>query len=154
MGSDLVDAATPLASVSAFCQSVLAKLLPKAFLGEGDDKHDNWKELMRSVDRFVRCRRFENVTLHSVCQGIRLKYLAWLAREKASPCAKLCLSDMRKRTEILQELLSYVFDSILIPLLRSNFHITESSAHRHRLFYFRHDVWKALTESSLSVLGC
>ena len=57
--------------------------------------------------------------------------------------------DMEKRKEILSELVYYVFDSFLIPLIRSNFHVTESSQHRNRLFYFRHDVWRALTEPSL-----
>ena len=38
---------------------------------------------------------------------------------------------------------------MLIPLIRSNFHVTESNMHRNRLFFFRHDVWRALTEPSL-----
>ena len=46
----------------------------------------------------------------------------------------------------------WVFDSFLIPLIRSNFYVTESNAHRNRLFYFRHDVWRILTEPSLSTL--
>lgn len=60
--------------------------------------------------------------------------------------------DFEKRKEILYELVYYVFDSILVPLLRSNFHITESNLDRNRLFFFRHDVWRLLTEPSLSTL--
>ena len=59
---------------------------------------------------------------------------------------------MHKRKEIFQEFLYYVFDSILIPLIRSNFHVTESNAHQNRLFYFRHDVWRTLTEPALTTL--
>jgi telomerase reverse transcriptase len=36
-----------------------------------------------------------------------------------------------------------------MPLIRSNFYVTESNADRNRLFYFRHDVWRRLTEPSL-----
>ena len=50
------------------------------------------------------------------------------------------------------ELLYYVFDSILIPLVRSNFHVTESKMHQNRLFYFRHDIWRALTEPAITNL--
>lgn len=61
-------------------------------------------------------------------------------------------SDYEKRREIFKELIYYIFDSFLIPLIRTNFYATESSAHRNRLFYFRHDVWRCLTEPALSSL--
>ena len=61
-------------------------------------------------------------------------------------------SDFRKRNEIFQEFVYWVFDSFLIPLIRTNFYVTESNAHRNRLFYFRHDVWRMLTEPSLTTL--
>ena len=54
-------------------------------------------------------------------------------------------TDFNKRSEMVAELVYYLFDSFLIPLIRSNFYVTESSAHRNRLLYFRHDVWRALT---------
>lgn len=59
---------------------------------------------------------------------------------------------MQKRKEIYLELVYYIFDSLLIPLVRSNFHVTESNTHRNRLFFFRHDVWRRLTEPSLTSL--
>ena len=40
----------------------------------------------------------------------------------------------------------WIFDSILIPLIRSHFYVTESQTHRNRLFYFRHDMWQQLTQ--------
>lgn len=61
-------------------------------------------------------------------------------------------SDHDKRREIFLEFVYWVFDSFLIPLIRSNFHVTESNVHRNRLFYFRHDVWRLLAEPSLSNL--
>lgn len=64
--------------------------------------------------------------------------------------SKVALSDFRKREEIFLEFLYYVFDSLLIPLIRSNFHVTESNVHRNRLFYFRHDVWRALAEPTMA----
>lgn len=57
---------------------------------------------------------------------------------------------MKKRKEVFLEFLYYVFDSLLIPLVRSNFHVTESNVHRNRLFFFRHDVWRRMTEPALS----
>jgi len=64
----------------------------------------------------------------------------------------MSVSDFNKRKELLAEFVYYLFDSVLIPLIRSNFHITESNVHRNRLFYFRHDVWKAVSEPAMAAL--
>jgi telomerase reverse transcriptase len=65
---------------------------------------------------------------------------------------KTSQTDFRKRTELFYEFLYYVFDSILIPLLRSNFYITESNTDKYRLFYFRHDVWRYVAEPAMAAL--
>jgi telomerase reverse transcriptase len=65
---------------------------------------------------------------------------------------KLSQPDINKRWEIFHEFLYYVFDSLLIPLIRANFHVTESNIHGSRLFYFRHDVWRSLAEPALASL--
>lgn len=78
--------------------------------------------------------------------------MAWLIPFHINASAKTAASDMKKRKEIFQEFLYYVFDSLLIPLIRSNFHVTESNVHQNRLFYFRHDVWRSLTEPAMSRL--
>lgn len=62
---------------------------------------------------------------------------------------KMSKSDYRKRLDLLSELIYYLFDSFLVPLIRSNFHVTESNVHKHKLFYFRHDIWRMLTEPCL-----
>lgn len=45
-----------------------------------------------------------------------------------------------------------MFDSFLIPLVRSNFYVTESNVDRYRLFFFRHDVWRYVAEPAMAVL--
>jgi hypothetical protein len=61
-------------------------------------------------------------------------------------------SDEVKRRELLAEFLYWLFDSFVIPLLRAHFYITESGIDRNRIFYFRHDVWKRLSEPALDKL--
>jgi telomerase reverse transcriptase len=65
---------------------------------------------------------------------------------------KTSASDMKKRLQIFNEFIYYLVDSILIPLIRTNFHVTESSSHKSRLFYFRHDVWRSLAEPAVGSL--
>lgn len=80
----------------------------------------------------------------------QIRAMAWLTPPNLPKDAAISFSDTKKRRELLLEFLYYLFDSILIPLIRSNFHVTESNHHKNRIFYFRHDVWRALTEPALT----
>lgn len=77
--------------------------------------------------------------------------IEWLALPKLKG-QKLSRTDMDKRNEIFLEFLYYTIDSLLIPLIRSNFYVTESNVHRHRLFYFRHDIWRYVAEPAMAAL--
>ncbi|KAL9124591.1 MAG: hypothetical protein Q9217_006090 [Psora testacea] len=147
----LVNLATSQAQVSAYCRSILSRLIPDGFWGKGEARHQNKAIIMRNIDRFVKLRKFESLSLHAVSQGLKLNTISWLAPPSTTP-KKMALSDMRKRREIFLEFLYYVFDSLLIPLVRSNFHVTESNIHQNRLFYFRHDVWREATEPVMANL--
>ncbi|MCJ1384110.1 hypothetical protein MMC17_007226 [Xylographa soralifera] len=148
--SSVTDVATPAEQVSAFCRAVLLRLVPFDFWGEGQDGEENKYIILHHVNQFIFLRQFENMNLHSVCQKLKIRCIAWLAPPKVNSSQKLSKSDGDKRREVFLELLYYVFDSILIPLIRSNFHVTESNAHGNKLFFFRHDLWRACTEPSLS----
>ena len=76
--------------------------------------------------------------------------MTWLSPAHVNQSMKVAASDIQKRKEIFLEFLYYVFDSLLIPLIRSSFHVTESNVHQNRLFYFRHDTWRALTEPAMA----
>lgn len=80
----------------------------------------------------------------------QISFVPWLRSSSSDPNQSMALSDFRKRNEIFWELIYYIFDSFLIPLIRTNFHVTESNVHRHKLFFFRHDVWRQMTEPALS----
>ncbi|MCJ1286569.1 hypothetical protein MMC26_005915 [Xylographa opegraphella] len=146
----ITDVATPAEQVSSFCRAVLLRLVPLDLWGQGQDGEENKHVIMHHVNQFIFLRQYENMNLHSVSQKLKMRCIAWLAPPQLDPCQKLSKSDSDKRREILLELLYYVFDSILIPLVRANFHVTESNAHGNKLFFFRHDLWRACTEPSLS----
>lgn len=77
--------------------------------------------------------------------------MEWLA-PPGKAHLKCSQSETHKRAEILSEFLYYLFDSLLIPLIRSNFYVTESSVHKTRLFFFRHDVWRHVAEPAMASL--
>lgn len=64
--------ATPASSVSAFCRAVLLKLIPSKFFGDGPDGLFNQRLIMKHVDSFIKMRRFESLSLHEVCHGLKV----------------------------------------------------------------------------------
>jgi telomerase reverse transcriptase len=146
------DHATTLTSVSAFCRAVIRNVFPSDALGESSSENHNFGVVMRSIDRFVYMRRYESFSLHDGMQEISLKDIGWLMPPGTNDDSRICRSDFDTRKQILSELLYYLFDSYLVPLIRSHFYVTESSVHPNQLFYFRHDVWKAMSEPALHSL--
>jgi hypothetical protein len=67
-----IDYATPSSSVSAFCRAVLTKVIPNAFFGVGQGGRDNRRLIMKQIDRFIRLSRYESLSLHEVCEGLKV----------------------------------------------------------------------------------
>ncbi|KAJ5677257.1 uncharacterized protein N7477_002890 [Penicillium maclennaniae] len=152
----LTDYATPASSVSAFCRAVLQKLIPHTFFGDGPHGISNRRIVLKHVDSLIKMRRYESLSLHQVCKGLKVTEIPWLVPPKfysaGEKSPKLSMSDFQKRIQLLHEFIFFIFDSIVIPLVRANFYVTESQTHRCHLFYFRHDVWQRLTKQSLAEL--
>ncbi|KAK3356163.1 hypothetical protein B0H65DRAFT_439316 [Neurospora tetraspora] len=62
----LLDLATPISSISAFCQAVLSKIIPNDFWGSsseegltGGTQEHNKSVFLKHVDQFIKLRRFE-----------------------------------------------------------------------------------------------
>jgi telomerase reverse transcriptase len=68
----LTDYATPTSSVSAFCRAVLLNLIPQKFFGEGPEGSFNRRIIMKHIDSFIKMRRFESLSLHQVCEGLKV----------------------------------------------------------------------------------
>ncbi|PHH67919.1 hypothetical protein CDD82_1005 [Ophiocordyceps australis] len=150
MAESLVELACPHSHVSAFCQGALARILPDEMWGDSDTRHHNKKTFLHNVDRFIKLRRFESMTLHQISQGLKMSEIAWLKQPGARD--RPCQSETNKRLEIFLEFLYYVFDSLLMPLIKNNFYVTESNTHRNQVFYFRHDIWRLIAEPKMADL--
>lgn len=123
------------------------------------------------VKQFICCRRNEVITLHSVMQGISANECEWLLPpSRPSHSLNQSEAEMMKRRELLQEFIFWYFDQFLLPLLRvsdvsrgtepssqhslkTTFYITDSSAFRNRVLYFRQDDWDVLCQPLLDRLA-
>lgn len=73
--NSLVDLATSTSQVSALCQAVLSNLVPNEFWGKGETMCHNKAIVLRKVDHFIKLRRFEAMTLHEICQGMKVSLI-------------------------------------------------------------------------------
>nr|POE63424.1 isoform 2 of telomerase reverse transcriptase [Quercus suber] len=137
------------AQVAAFCRSAIFKVLPPEFMGRDDVGVLNKSVVSRNIDKFIQLRRYESLSMHDVMQNMAVSDVEWLSPTKGDASRRISNTDFKKRNELMAELLYYIFDSLVIPLIRSNFHVTESSMHRNQLFYFRHDIWQAISRPAL-----
>ena len=149
---DVLGQASSANSVSAFSRAAINHVFPTRLWGDGTEGISNRGYIMAAVDKFVRLQRYESMSLHDVMQNIKISDIRWLDPPRQERNQRLSASDFAKRQEIIAELVYYVFDSFLTPLISSNFYVTESSSSRNQLFYFRHDVWQRLSEPALSDL--
>ncbi|KAF4999266.1 hypothetical protein FDECE_11560 [Fusarium decemcellulare] len=147
----LVDLAAPASQVSTFCQAVLSKIIPHKFWGGEEVQKHNESVVMQRVDHFIKLRRFETMSLHEISQDLKVTNIDWL-QPPGLKDKKPSKTDTEKRHEIFDEFLYFIFDSLLIPLIRNNFYVTESNTHRYQIFYFRHEVWKHIAEPAMANL--
>ncbi|CCM03069.1 uncharacterized protein FIBRA_05189 [Fibroporia radiculosa] len=117
-------------------------VIPKAFWGCKRNK----KVVLRQIKAFISARRYETTTLHNVLHKFSITECEWLAPEGGAARAqrRVSVTDALKRRELLEEFLFWYFDSFLLPLLKTTFYVTESSALRRRILYFRQDDWSTL----------
>ncbi|KAL1918651.1 uncharacterized protein VTP21DRAFT_2673 [Calcarisporiella thermophila] len=143
--SSLIASFSNYHQVSFFLKAVVRRVIPNDFWG----CEENWNVIASAIDRFVRIRRFETISLHQVIQGFQINKCSWLDPDEINSTRHIPPTETRKRREILYEFIFWLFDSFIMALIRTNFYVTESAPHRNRLFYFRQDLWARITEPVL-----
>ncbi|KAK6538129.1 hypothetical protein TWF694_011011 [Orbilia ellipsospora] len=135
--------------VYLFLRAVMANMIPLEFWGSGNAIVKNRDVFFGHIERFAKLRRYESLSLHDVLQGFKMTDLAWLhqKRPNANGKVKLDAADMKQCSSLFAEFIYYLFDSLLIPMIRAHFYVTESTSDKNRTCYFRHDVWRKLTAS-------
>lgn len=89
-------------------------------------------------------------------KGFCVKDVTWLYRngKGGDDCGRRVCNptDHRFRVAHLRKLCVWLVRSFCIPLLSHNFYVSESESSRHRVVYFRREVWASLTDATLDVM--
>ncbi|GAB5589328.1 Telomerase reverse transcriptase [Umbelopsis nana] len=137
------------AQVTAYLIHCIKAIIPQPLWGS----RENIQQISKVISVFVGLRKHETLSLRHLLQSIKLKDFACLAAHSTKPTGfHLPPSEMLKREEILKECLYWLFQSYLIPLISATFYVTDNSKYRNRTFYFRKDVWHALSKTAIEQL--
>ncbi|KAJ2959287.1 hypothetical protein NQZ79_g5194 [Umbelopsis isabellina] len=158
------------------CYSALKKYFPTVF---GDPKRtfkpfqkvngfDLNKDLppllvltlqLPAVHKYISLRKFETLSLTQLMQSFKIKHCSHLSKSNPKNIfvTHPAPSEMLKREEIMKEFLFWLFQYYITPLLSDahsmplqvTFFITDNSQYRNRTFYFRKDVWHAISQPAL-----
>ncbi|CEH16267.1 telomerase reverse transcriptase [Ceraceosorus bombacis] len=130
--------AQPTGQVARYVCAVIRSTVPIDLLGS----RLNYGKFQRAVRQFVHARRYESVNMHQLLDGLRLNDVTWLQTPSLRASAQRCTAaEHARRESLLAEVLFYVVDSLVMPLLRTTFYVTEAAAYRNRVLYFRQDDW-------------
>jgi hypothetical protein len=143
----LSQAYTPPEKVVSFVVSVLRKVFPTAFWGS----ERNFDRVVGSVKVFVALRRRERLPNKILTHGVRVTQMAWLYGEKQKE-SKLSRSDHEAANILTLKVLRWLFRGFIIPLLRSNFYVTETEFSAKQVLYYRKPVWSLFRSLSMKKL--
>jgi telomerase reverse transcriptase len=128
--------------VSAFVCAVVRRLFPLSTWGSDH----NFSVVTKYIDIFVKLRRRETLSTKNLLSGFKLNDVAWLRKKPTADGERQHLppTDLYKRRQLIHDLLFWLYDSLIIALLRNNFYVTETSPHKSRVFYYRRPVWSRI----------
>ena len=76
---------------------------------------------MQDARQFITAKQHENISLHSLVQGIAINDITWLAIPGSS---RPNPQESSKRRILVEDLITWLFEGYLIPLLRVSLTLT------------------------------
>lgn len=131
-----LDLSTPYSQVYEFCKIVISRVIPKDLIGSDL----NWNKLFKCVYEFIKLRRYEDLRLAYIVDGMSIPDI-WKSKAQSSSGT----THFFKCKELQLELVYWLFNHFLTSVLRSHFYATETSGGGNKVVYYRHDVWRELT---------
>ena len=138
---------TPSDRVASFLAAVLRRVVPDTFWGSPQ----NFDQILNSVRTFTKLRRREKLSNKHIMQGIRITQFSWLTGDRKRKTS-LSRTEQQAATANVLKVLRWIFRALLIPLLRCNFHVTESEFSAKRVLYYRKPVWSVFRSMSMRKL--
>ena len=101
---------------------------------------DNADKLIQKLKNMVNGLKYDGFIINNLLQNIKLSRISYL---KPIKCDKF-------KTLIILHLLRWLFEDVIIIILKAHFYITDTSKTNSELFYYLKKTWKSIVFSQLS----
>lgn len=149
--AELISCYTAHDKVVGFLWAVCRSIVPEDMLG----CVRSWRALRSSIAHFVSLRRHEKFNVKHALFKLPLSSFPWLAFQCAEKNSKfrVTLEEERALQQRRLELwLDWLFSSLIVPLIRAHFYVTENENHRQNVFYYRKPVWARVRSNGVREL--
>ncbi|KAK4414456.1 Telomerase reverse transcriptase [Sesamum alatum] len=137
----------PKKQVVSFIWAICRRIVPPPLLGEPS----NWRILRRNISKFIQLRKFEKFSLKECIHELKISKFPLFSNKHHADlhggCTELGISDIARHA-ILECWMFWFFTSLVSPLVKANFYVTESEHEKQEVFYYRKSTWKKLTREA------
>lgn len=122
---------TPSIKVSMFLKSICRFVLPKNIWGTPE----NASCFNKLILRLVKARRYDKVYVYDIVNAMDISTMKWLKGK-----------DQRG---LLRSFLVWLVEIFVFEAIKNCFYITEHGAFKNKLFYYRIEVWRRVTDLTI-----
>ncbi|XVE68450.1 hypothetical protein DITRI_Ditri09bG0069600 [Diplodiscus trichospermus] len=138
--------------VVAFIWAVCRSIVPPDLLGTASNR----RILRRNIVKFIRLRRFEKFYVKQCRYQLKPWDFPFLSNKyngqapKNASEASCIVHDVKHK--IFVHWIFWFFSSLVVPLVQSNFYVTENEHGKQDVFYYCKPVWEKLTDHAIACL--
>ena len=129
--AQLLSAYSSHSQVSQYVKSILMRLVPRRMWGSRRGK----RQLLRAVSVFVRLKRRERMSLAHIMSSIDVSDFPWTKKAEGAMGGSL---------SFLRQWVRFLFNELVVQILRWNFYCTETEPYGATVFYYRKAVWREI----------
>ncbi|KAJ8566502.1 hypothetical protein ON010_g6622 [Phytophthora cinnamomi] len=139
----------PKKKIYRLVRKFVAAVVPKDIWG-GRATKKNWKCVKTMLRKLIYSRKFDIFSLKKCADEFQVTNVKWM---DVQPGIKFCPPNERaKRHELFKNLLCWILSSLVFPLLRNLFYITESEGKANEIVFYQRPVWNVISTLALDDL--
>lgn len=128
--------------VGNFLTELIAQIMPENFVGKTSK---NKKVLNQKIFEFVKFNRQETFTRVTLLDKFRIDDIPWM---RFSATHRNAGFFKRENEYVWWCVLKWIFEDVLISVLRCFFYATEKQKEYSRIFYYRKNIWNVVMKLS------
>ncbi|KAI3935224.1 hypothetical protein MKW98_018413 [Papaver atlanticum] len=146
--------------VASFIWAVCRRIIPEDLLGAPSE----WRALQRNISKFIRLRRSEKFSVRQCVHGLKTSRFPFLSNKHFSKdmvggsvnisagCNTAENAKITLKNKLFVCWIYWFFSSLVTPILKSTFYVTESEAGKQDIFYYRKQNWEKLTQTAVACM--